>query len=401
MKILHVAYIYPPTFNVADGITNVVYYVTKELVKKGHKVTVFSSNMLDLHGNASCQNGHYSFDGVDVYYLKSILRAKTIIITPSLLRLLSNEINKFDILHIHDARSFQGISAATFSEIFNVPYIFQPHGSYLTPMKSIIDSSRSKNILKTSIDTLLSDRIVKNASKIIALTETEAQQYRKMGVPGNKIAVIPNGLTFNTKQAMPLRGNFKIKFGIDPQTKVLLYVGRVHKTKGIELLIKAFHIIKTGLIDNAQLVIAGPDDGFLTEAKILVNSLGISESVLFTGFLDMNDKMAALADADIFVTPSFSGFPVTFLEACSVGTPIITTSLGDDMPWLNNNVGLVTEPTIEAFAKAAYNILIHDDLRRQFSKNCVAIIQSHFSINKTVEQIEKIYAEAIENNKLV
>jgi len=53
LRILHVAYIYPPIPNVADGITNVVYNVTKELAKRGHQVTVYTSDMLDLHGKDS------------------------------------------------------------------------------------------------------------------------------------------------------------------------------------------------------------------------------------------------------------------------------------------------------------------------------------------------------------
>jgi hypothetical protein len=49
MKILHIAYIYPPRVDVADGITRVIYDVSKEQVKRGHEVTVFALNILDLY----------------------------------------------------------------------------------------------------------------------------------------------------------------------------------------------------------------------------------------------------------------------------------------------------------------------------------------------------------------
>lgn len=68
------------------------------------------------------------------------------------------------------------------------------------------------------------------------------------------------------------------------------------------------------------LVIAGPDDGYLAEAKSLCDSLSISDSVLFTGFISGEDKLKALVDSDVFITPSFLGFLVTFLEACATGT---------------------------------------------------------------------------------
>ncbi len=380
----------------ADGITNVVYNVTRGLAKKGHEVTVYTSDMLDLHGNHSCQSTPCKFGGVNVYYLRSILRQKTVIVTPSILRLFLKKMGDFDIVHIHDARSFQGISASFFSQLKDIPYIFQPHGSYLTSIDGSSHNSLGKKIAKTSLDNLVSDRVFKKASKVIALTETEALAYRQAGVAADKVIVIPNGLSSAEYHNLPLKGIFKAKFNIETQSRIVLYVGRIHKTKGIDLLINAFFLLKKKLSGtNVQLVIAGPDDGYLAEAKTLVISLGLSDSVLFTGFLDKEDKLAALVDADVFVTPSFSGFPVTFLEACSVGTPIVTTTLGDSMPWIDNDVGFVTKPTADDLADAAYSILSSDKLKDKLSKNCAAIMQSTFSINRIVDQIEQVYLGAL------
>ena len=103
MRILHVAYVYPPTPNVADGITNVVYNVPQELAKKGHEVAVYTSDMLDLHGNASLKTKKQVINGVIVYYLRSLLRHKTFIVTPSIIPLLSKRLSNFDIIHIHDS----------------------------------------------------------------------------------------------------------------------------------------------------------------------------------------------------------------------------------------------------------------------------------------------------------
>ena len=55
------------------------------------------------------------------------------------------------------------------------------------------------------------------------------------------------------------------------------------------------------------------------------------------------EKITIFVDADVFVTPSFSGFPVTFLEACACSTPIITTNKGDELDWIHNKVGYVVE----------------------------------------------------------
>jgi glycosyltransferase involved in cell wall biosynthesis len=116
---------------------------------------------------------------------------------------------------------------------------------------------------------------------------------------------------------------------------------------------------------------------------------------MFTGFISSEDKLRALVDADVFVTPSFYGFPVTFLEACAVGTPIVTTSLGDTLEWIGGNVGYVTQPTPNGLAEAIYGIISDDELHRRFSKNCIEIVKSEFAIEKVVERLEEVYEEVV------
>ncbi|MDI6846757.1 MAG: glycosyltransferase family 4 protein [Candidatus Bathyarchaeia archaeon] len=105
------------------------------------------------------------------------------------------------------------------------------------------------------------------------------------------------------------------------------------------------------------------------------------------------DKMAALVDSDVFVTPSFYGFPMTFLEACAVGTPIITTTLRDHLPWIDGNVGCVTSPNLSEMAEAMYRIISNEELREKFSRNCKRFVKSEFSLEKAAEKLEQVYKE--------
>ena len=245
---------------------------------------------------------------------------------------------------------------------------------------------------------MISEKVLKKASKIIALSDVEAQQYRSMGVSDEKIAVVTNGIDLSEYAVLPPRGPFKRKFNIPNNKKIILYLGRIHKTKGIDILVKAYaYLIKEMKYNHALLVIAGPDDGYLSEVRSLVASLGISDSVLFTGFIRSEDKLSALVDADVFVTPSFYGFPVTFLEACATGTPLVTTNLGDTLEWIDGNVGYVTPPSHYELAKAIYAIISDDELRQKFSRNCINIVSSEFSIRKVVIILEQIYKEVAEN----
>jgi glycosyltransferase involved in cell wall biosynthesis len=246
---------------------------------------------------------------------------------------------------------------------------------------------------RLTLDKLFGNRIVRASSKIIALNEMEANEYMNFGISEGKIKIIPNGIDLSEYANLPLKGAFKEKFDIENEKKIVLYLGRIHKTKGIELLIKSYaHLIREKECSDSVLVVAGPDDGYLIEAKNLVASLGISESVLFTEYLSNENKMKALVDAQVFVTPSFYGFPMTFLEACITGTPIITTRLGDVLEWIDGSVGYVTHPTEYDLAKAINAIISDEELRERFSKNCIEIVQSRFDIEKVTDGLCQVYA---------
>lgn len=374
----------------ADGITNVVYNVTKELAKRGHEVAVYTSDMLDLRGRNTLCPGHSIINGVNVYHLRSVWHSKTLIATPGLLPLLSKSIDKYDVIHIHDCRSFQGISTYLFSRMKNVPFVFQPHGSYLSPLPEF----PLKTLAKLALDKLFSDKIMRNASKVVALSQVEAKQYERIGIPAERIVVIPNGIVSSNYDDLPPKGYFREKYNIPKNRKVLLYLGRIHKTKGIDLLIKSFiYLTRNFKCTDCMLIVVGPDDGYLTEAESLLASHGVYDSVLFTGFLDEKDKLGALVDASLFVTPAFHGFPLTFLEACIVGTPIITTTMGDTLDWIDGNVGYVVSPTHYDLAKAACFLLSNTGIATKFSMNGREIARSLFSIEQVVDRIEEVYSE--------
>jgi glycosyltransferase involved in cell wall biosynthesis len=394
LKILHIAYIYPPTPGVADGITSVVYNVTRELAQRGHEVTVYTSDILDLLKKTSVCKTDLAINGVKVHYLHFCMREKTFIVTPTITSLLSKNLRDFDVVHIHDCRSFQGINAGLLARLNNIPYVYQPHGSYL----SSSNEATIKSIARFALDRLVSDKIVRNASKIMVLSQNEAERFKTFGIPADKLTIVPNGLDLLHFCHLPPKGHFKKKFKIPENKKMILYIGRVHKTKGLDLLIKSYaHLVLDLKCDNIFLVIAGPDDGYMTLAKSSLARQGSLNSVLFTGFISERDKISALQDADVFVSPAFYGFPMTFLESCVVGTPIVTTTQCDELDWISGNVGFVTKPTKYAIAEALYSIISDHYLHERFSRNCKEVVRSMFSMDIIVKQIERVYRDAITN----
>jgi len=388
MRILQVIPYFPPAY-AFGGPVKVTYHISKELIKRGHEVVVYTTDAKDFNSRLGIDASNI-IEGIKVYQFKNIsltlVKKLKLFITPKLALFARKEVKNFDIIHLHECRTFQNIIIHHYAKKYKIPYVLQAHGS--------LPRIASWRKLKWIYDVFFGYKLLRDASRVIALNKVEAEQYRGMGVPKEKIAIIPNGIDLSEYANLPTKGQFKKKFNVPEDKRIVLYLGRIHKTKGIDLLVKAYaYLTKKMNFKDAILVIAGPDDGYLGEARSIVRTLGISDSVLFTGFISSRDKLGALVDADVFVTPSFYGFPMTFLEACAVGTPIIATSLGDTLEWIDGRVGYLTEPTHQALAEAIYRIVSDDALRRKFSRNCINIVKTSFSLEKVVGKLEKVYEE--------
>lgn len=126
-------------------------------------------------------------------------------------------------------------------------------------------------------------------------------QYKQLGVSENKIVVISNGIDIESFKNLPEHRQFKKKYHIR-EKYIILFLGRVHKIKGIDFLIKSFSkLVKE--IDDVALVIAGPDDGYGRKAKTLTKNLGLHDKVRFTGRINGKDKLSAYVDADVLIYP--------------------------------------------------------------------------------------------------
>jgi len=389
MKILQVC----PKFHhsIASGSTKVAYSVSKELAIRGHSVTVYTSDMKDKY--TRIDHGVEEKDGVRVYRFQSIgtviTREMKIFVTPTIIPSLKNEIRSFDVIHVHEYRSFQNIVVHHYAKKYGVAYILQAHGSLPRIM--------TKQKLKLVYDVLFGYRLLRDASKVIALTQVEAEQYKRMSVPEEKIAIIPNGIDLSEYAELPPKGSFKRKFNIPEDRKIILYLGRIHKTKGIDFLVKAYaHLIKETNFRDAVLVIAGPDDGYLSEVKSLVHDLSVSDSVLFAGPLYGEDKLAAYVDSEVYVLPSrYETFPMTILEAYACGKPIVTSRVGGLKDLVKNGeTGLLFEPgNVKQLARSIFNLLNDNNAAKEIGLKGKNFVRETFTIEKVVERLEKVYEE--------
>lgn len=379
MKILQVVPFLSPEHG---GSSTVPYHLSRELSKRGHEVTIFTSDY------KVSQEWIESLHQVKVYPFKTMLSWAKFYVTPSIMKHVRKEIKHFDLIHMHNYRSFQNIVVHHYAKKHGVPYVLQAHGSLPRIM--------AKQKLKWIYDMFFEYRLLRDASKVIALTEMEAQQYRDMGSPEEKIEVIPNGIDLSEYNDLPERGAFKRKYGIGEGERLILYLGRIHKIKGIDLLIEAFaKLLK--MLDDVKLVIAGSDDGYLSTCKGLVAQFGVEREVLFTGPLYGRKKLEAYVDADICVSPSrYEIFGITVLEACACGRPVIGTRVGGLQDIIaHRKTGLLVKPNdVKELSNALLNVLRHYGEAEEMGREATRFIASLFSIEKVVNKLEKLYEAA-------
>ena len=221
-----------------------------------------------------------------------------------------------DGVHIHGLWEHSTAAAARIARTLRKPYIISTHGM-LEPW-----ALKNKALKKKIYSALVERGNLRSAACLHALTHAEARDYRRYGLTG-PIAVIPNGVHIpESISPDPFLNHFPAMRG----KRIILFMGRIHFKKGLDILVKSWASLAKQWPD-AHLVLAGPDfENTRASVEALAVEHGIREKILFTGMLRNELKWSALAASQCFVLPSYSeGLSVSVLEAMGVGLPVIVT----------------------------------------------------------------------------
>lgn len=364
-----------------------VYGLSKALVYRGHNVTIFTTNAYDKSRKSVLP---LDVDGIKVYEFNSfgsIGRKHHVCFSPSIVSMMERLMPEFNVVYLHEYRTFQNVVAYHYARKCRIPYVLQAYGSL--PMME------SKSKLKQVYDGLWGHSILRDASKVIVATKKEAQQFWNFGVGEDKVKIISTGIDLAEFDNLPTEGTFRKKYGIYSNQKIVLFLGRINKIKGLAILVGAFaHLAKTQ--NDVKLVIAGADDGYLATIKELVWNLGISEFVIFTGALYGQSKLEAYVDSDVYVLPSiYETFGITILEAWACGKPVIVTDRCGIADVIKNQAGIVVPYSDTDLLIALQQMLGDSKMREQFGENGRRLVHDKFNWAKIAEQTESILEEVI------
>jgi len=299
----------------------------------------------------------------------------------------------FDIIHIHTTRSFQNIVAHHYARKYNIPYVLDAHGSL---PRAVQGKKGLKWLLKWFFDIAFGYRILNDASKVVAETQVGISEYRDFGVEPERIVLIPPPFNTEAFSKLPPPGLFRERYELNSK-KIIMFLGRIHWIKGIDFLVESFAELAKSRND-AVLVIVGNDDGYKATLEELIARLGITDRVLFTGFLGGESKLAALIDADMVIqTSRYEQGAWAPFEAVLCGTPIIVSSnsgAGEDV-WRIDAGYLVEYGNVDDLKEKMEYVISNRDEAITRTRLAKKYIEENMSIEKGIEKYEELYKSVI------
>ncbi len=275
---------------------------------------------------------------------------------------------KFDVYHAHGAPA--GFLAKIVSWLKGGKVILHIHG-YRTKKASGFFKYHLQNlIIKLGYD------------RIISVDGESALKIRQLGIPPEKIAVIPVGVDTNL---------FSPSKKAKKDTKIFLFVGRLEKVKGLDTLIEAVRLLDVkGSKAEVWIVGSGSlEEKLKAQGKLLKN-------MRFLGAVP-HEKLAEIYNqADFFILPSISeGSPLTILEALSCGLPIIVSDIPSLSQIIKESKAGITFPVgnAERLSEAMVSISSSKDLD-VFRKNARDFAEKNYSWRKISAEVEKVYEGA-------
>ena len=308
--------------------------------------------------------------------------------SPELYRWIKTHGNEYDVIHIHGVWHFAGVA----------PYLAGIKTAKCITTHGLLDSwTIGKGYWKKILfGFLFQKRILKNTQLIqINNTDEQADLRRFLGFQHPNVQIIPNGMNLKDFENLPTKNTFRNKFLIPEDKKIILFLSRINLKKGLDLLLPALKEI-TSQRNDCLLIMAGPDDGYLTETECFIQENYLKDKIKLVGMLTGNDKLAAFADADIFALPSHSeGFSIATLEALISGIPsLLSDRVGFGEAIRESHAAHLVDLNVSSIVAGLNKMLDNQAYCENLSKNGMALVKSKYDIEivarRLYEEFEKI-----------
>ncbi len=374
INLLHTSFAYYPYMNMG-GVPRAVYDLVRAQIDR-YKITVVTNRIEDSRPD--------DINNVEVIYLKNLSRKMIYnyqFYTPIPQLKLISAVKMADIIHFHGHRNLLNDMVYYLSRFFRKPYIITTHGT--------LHNYETKRIAKKLYDLLLGNRFVNNAEYITAHSEREKIKLQESGIEKDKIVVIPNGIYFDDLNGGDNKCYFFEKYGISRDKKVILFLGKITRRKGLDVSIEAFKRIRD---DNLRLVIAGEVIGKYPPHFQKDNR------IKYIGHLGLSEKISAIFSSEVLLYPSlYEAFGYVPFESFFLGRPCI---VGDDFGTSEHLSPVVPEIVVSygdaiELANLIVRLINDSGFRDDIVKRGRRYIIQNYSIERAAIKFDNLYSKVL------
>ena len=305
--------------------------------------------------------------------------------SPGLYAALTRAIPDADVVHAHVLYGFHLWAAWQICRRHRVPLIVRPCG-ILNPYASSLRHAGMR-----LCELAFQSRLLREAPLIHYTTAQEADDAAPY--TGNpRRAVISLGVNLAPYEDLPPRAEFDAHYPQARGRKTVLYFGRLHRKKRIDLVIGAVaSLVHEGV--DVHLIIAGSDDGVEAQCRALVREQGLSERTTFTGLLVGQAKRIAFGGADVFVLPSMTeNFGIAVAEAAAAGIPLLISAHVNIAPvFACEQAAVVVTPELGAVAAGLRSILDRPDRASAMALRAKQVVQRTFAWDAVSNDLVSMY----------
>ena len=385
IRLLRVIPRYAPAWKYG-GSVRFSYDLDTALVERGFHITVYTTDQIDERHRS--HDRHECLHGIDIHrfanpwnYLAS--QAPWLGLYPVGLRsALNRTIKDFDLVHVTEARGAHARWTFAAARGTGVPVVWSPLGGLAPGVGIRKPYRRGYDVVHDT------PRLVREARVLVAQSTHEAGVFEALGAAPSGVTTIGLGVDERWFRQLPPRGQFRHAVGIEGDDPMVLFVGRLHPTKGLDVLLRACAIIRR-TYSTLQVVLIGWDHGALRTVRRVSRALGLERAVRVLPPAFEVARVQAYVDADVFAVAAttYEETSLAALEAVASGTPCVLTKQCE-IPGLHAGGGIVTECDPEAFAAGLSAVLAdpHRVERARFARERILAAE-------TAGQRAKSYAE--------
>ena len=281
-----------------------------------------------------------------------------------------------------------GDLAVTFAHDLRVPLVFTFHTRYdeyaqsYVPIVAGLASRVAEEVVK---------RYMRQCTHIVAPTPAIRDLILHEYPIETPVSVVPSPVDLRRYQDLNTK-RIRGEYGLDPY-ELLLYMGRVAKEKGLDFLIRAFAKVAAER-PQARLLLVG-DGPYRRALENLVQRLGLSNQVIFTGSVPHEEIPDYASAADLFVFSSVTDTQgLVLVEAMAAGVPVVAVEAPGPIDVLAEGGGVLVPTKEDAFVEAVLSLLMDEGRREEMGEEARRMAQ-RYSVSVTTKKMLAVYEEAM------